>query len=462
MYFLVHLKIMIMSYVVQKKVVYQNDRTNHKYELPALFTENGLVISHLRYLVTQSHKSPSWKTKSTFSLKLLLEYLHANASCFDAVVDLLHTFTVCLIKGTIDQELYDPTDLYWKPRDINDANTILAHITNYTDYLATQQGYEENRVNPYRKATSTEQRLNWCAYYQKTKNVFSNQFPDSAEIRNKMSRQRVVNGPKAPNINHEETKKFPEERFIDLLYKGFIRPYSNADTQKKSRLDYKNIAITMLLNYGGLRKSEVFHLYTSDITINPASGGALVRVFHPSLGKSPAGDYKNRRELLNNRYGLKPRNEYALSERLYAGWKSPLLTSTTNKSFDVIFSPSSAAHDFLEVYKEYIKHQRVDPDPGADHPFAFTNQHGAPETLKNYQRLHKRAVERIGLTCSKNLGTTEHGHRHSYGYRLAQFGLSQVEIQKAMHHKNPNSCLVYIQPTSADIRAKMQAIEEKQ
>jgi len=73
--------------------------------------------------------------------------------------------------------------------------------------------------------------------------------------------------------------------------------------------------------------------------------------------------------------------------------------------------------------------------------------------------MHKQAVERIGLDYSKDLGTTEHGHRHSYGYRLAQLGFTQVEIQKAMHHKSPNSCLVYIQPTADDIFQKMQILD---
>ena len=38
----------------------------------------------------------------------------------------------------------------------------------------------------------------------------------------------------------------------------------------------------MLLNYGGLRKNEIFHILTSDITIHPNyNDEALVRVYHP-------------------------------------------------------------------------------------------------------------------------------------------------------------------------------------
>ncbi|MGZ3814829.1 MAG: gamma-mobile-trio recombinase GmtY [Mucilaginibacter sp.] len=448
-----------MGYVIQRIVSYRNDRTGKKYDLPALFTETGLIISHLRYLSTKSNKSPSWITRSAFSLRLLIQYLNANENCFEQTTELLQSFTDCLTTGTIDyQQMDDPSGLYWKPRDVKDANTILSHITQYTDYLSLQKGYKENMVNPFSKATSMEQRLNWCAYYHKHAHVFLNHLSDASEAQKIIIRQRIVTGQKEPKIENEKVRKFPEKMFSDLLYKGFIKPYSNIGMPEQERLDYKNIAIAILLNNGGLRKSEVFHIYASDITQHPTNRGALVRVYHPSFGASPEQQYKNRKEFLQAKYGLKPRTDYQLSERLFAGWKTPLLTSTRNY-FEVIFAPSEASKLFIDIYAKYLKFQRVNPPGERQHPFAFTNQNGDPETLKNYQRMHKLAVERIGLICSKDQGTSEHGHRHSYGYRLAQLGFTQVEIQKAMHHKSPNSCLVYTQPTTDDIVKRMQAIE---
>lgn len=140
------------------------------------------------------------------------------------------------------------------------------------------------------------------------------------------------------------------------------------------------------------------------------------------------------------------------------GWKNPLLTSKDGY-FEVIFNPTYKAKEFLAIWVKYLKFQRIEPKQF--HPFAFTNDRGEPETLKNFQRRHKRAVERIGLEYKKELGTTEHGHRHAYGYRGRKLGLSQVELQKAMHHKSPNSCLIYIKPTSDDIRAEMRESENE-
>lgn len=214
----------------------------------------------------------------------------------------------------------------------------------------------------------------------------------------------------------------------------------------------------MLLNYGGLRKSEVFHIYVSDITLHPNyQEEALVRIYHPQYGASPDCDFKNRNDYLLATSSVKPRNTYRLTERLYAGWKNPLLTSKFGY-FDVIFNPPEKAKEFLLVWVNYLKYQRVEPK--IPHPFAFTNSKGEPETLKNYQRRHRRAVERIGLESKREIGTTEHGHRHAYGYRARKSGLNQIEIQKAMHHKSPLSCLIYIQPTSEDVRNTMKATEE--
>jgi integrase len=365
-----------------------------------------------------------------------------------------------LFSGTIDYaNSDDPSGLYWRPRSPPDANTILAHITQYTDYLAAQQGHDQNRLNPYRKATSMEQRLNWCAYYHKQEQVFLNHLSDRAAARQVNALQRVVSGPKAPNVSVEKVLRFPEEHFSDLLNKGFVRPHSTSKPDNE-RLDYKNIAITLLMNRGGLRKSEIFHIYAADIKINRAEGKVQVQVYHPAWGASPDPKYKNRQEFLHAKYALKPRTDYRMSERLYAGWKSPALNSK-QYYFEVTFAPDSAAEAFIDAYINYITWQKVQPSSYA-HPFAFTNQTGEPETLKNYQRLHKQAVERIGLTCLKDAGTTEHGHRHSYGYRLATLDFKPIEIQKMMHHKNPNSCAVYTQPTDYELSKRLRDSETSQ
>jgi len=410
-------------------------------------TEKGIIISHLRYLAWFNSKSEAWKERSCYALKLLLKYINATPN-LDSATKVLKAFTEALITGTIHSpNNTDPLELYWRPRTVRDTNNLLFHITHYTDFLALQDEHATNRVNPFRKATSYEERLNWCAYYHKQANVFLNHLTKTDLSLQKV---RLVGSYREDLVDFEYAVRFPEDQIERLLYLGF---------EKNGAIDYKSQAITMLMNYGGLRKSEIFHIYTSDITLNPNKPKeALVRVYHPELGTSPDPYFKNRREYLLAKTSYKPRNNYLFSERLYAGWKTPLLTSKLGY-FEVVFNPPEKAKEFFLIWANYLKYQRVEPSKSNPHPFAFKNTLGEPETIKNFQRLHKKAVERIGLTCKKSLGTTEHGHRHAYGFRARQAGLNQVEIQKAMHHKSPTSCLVYIKPTLEQVQEKLREIK---
>ncbi|MFE8070125.1 gamma-mobile-trio recombinase GmtY [Marinobacteraceae bacterium S3BR75-40.1] len=430
-------------------VSYTDTASGNRHQLPAVYVRDGILISHLRYLAWYSEKSDSWREKSVFSVRLLIDYIEAAPS-FKKTTVILKSFTEALVTGTIDFHTSDdPLDLFWKPRDLRVANNILFHITHYTDFLARQDGYDQNRINPFRKATGWEERLNWCAYYHKQANVFLNHLSNYSEAQQAAARKRLIYTPIQLNVSNDKAERFPEDKIETLIRDGFV---------VRGKPDYRSQAMTMLLNYGGLRKSELFHIFTSDITIDPNhKDEALVRVYHPIYGRSPDPRYDNRNEYLISETNYKPRNNYRLTERLYSGWKNPLLTSR-DYYFEVIFSPTYKAKEFLAVWVKYIKYQRAEPENF--HPFAFTNDRGEPDTLKNFQRRHKRAVERIGLDCKKEFGTTEHGHRHAYGYRGRALGQSQVELQKGMHHRNPNSCLIYINPTSDDIRTKMRESEK--
>lgn len=438
-----------MKRTLKLAVCYTDTASGNVHQLPAVYTRSGILISHLRYLAWYSEKSDSWREKSVFAVRLLIDYIDA-APGFKKATTLLKNFTEALVTGTIDYEASDDSlKLFWKPRDLTVANNILFHITRYTDFLSLQEGYDRRRINPFRKATSWEERMSWCAYYHKQANVFLNHLSSYAEAKKAAARKRLIYTPIQLMISNDKAERFLENKIESLVYEGFT---------VRGKPDYRSQAMTMLLNYGGLRKSEIFHIFTSDITIHPNHDDeALVRVYHPVYGRSPDPRYKNRSEYLRSETTYKPRNTYRITERLYSGWKNPLMTSKEGY-FEVIFNPTHKAKEFLQIWVKYLKYQRVEPDKL--HPFAFTNDRGEPDTLKNFQRRHKRAVERIGLECKKEFGTTEHGHRHAYGYRARKLGLSQVELQKAMHHKSPNSCLIYIKPTSEDIRTEMRESEK--
>lgn len=449
-----------MAYAIKVKVRYRSDNTGRGVLLPALLTDNGLLISHIRYLAANLGKSSSWQERSVFSLNLLIRYINANQGLFAKTTDLLRAFVSSLTSGTIDNEtLQDPSELFWTPRRLDDASTILSHITSYTDWLSEQEGAEHLRANPFRKATNVEERLNWCAYYHRQSHVFLNHLVSQRKDFQRLKYVREVRMIGLPVVNVEEVKRFPESQIERFLEFGLIRPNAKSPATEHQRVDYKNQAMVTLMHYGGLRLSEVLQLYLSDVVIDPVKMEAIVRVYHPSQGGSPDPKYATRKDYLAKQYQLIPRDEYPKSRRLHLGWKAPLL-SDRRGFFQVLFFPPEQATVFLMLWRNYLAYQRKDPlEENANHPYAFTNNKGDPETVKNFQRMHRAAVRRIGLDPDKYSGTSPHGHRHSYGYRLANHGFNQIEIQKAMHHKSRDSCLVYIQPADSEIMAKMRRVE---
>ncbi|HGO5301512.1 TPA: gamma-mobile-trio recombinase GmtY [Vibrio harveyi] len=427
-----------MSFVIKRGVNYIAGTGRLSVRFPALFTENGLLISHLRFLHENRYKSQSWLERNTFAVELLLKYIERQLSSASSATDLLRAFVEALQFGTI-QDGQDNSGLFWSPRRSEDVNVLLRHITDYCDYLDTIHGTDLPKLNPLKKANYAEERLQWCAYYRRHSRSFLNHLAKPS--RQQFSVVRKIRGPERHLVDIEAVYRFPEDRIEDLLLYGFV--------SASGEPDYGSQLIVMLMHFGGLRLSECFHVFTDDISIDPQSGAALISVFHPSDGKSPDERFSNRREFLASKYRLQPRNYFPRSHRLYAGWKGPLLTNL-NVSFDVMFYPTSKAVEFTLLLQKYLSIK-----PASESPFLFVNSKGNPESKKNFNQKHNRAVQRIGLEPCKSLGTTPHAHRHSYGYRLSQGGFSQLEIQKAMHHKNPDSCLVYLKPSDDEVRCQM-------
>jgi hypothetical protein len=257
-----------MAYVLKVKARYRSDNTGRELLLPALLTEKGLLLSHLRYLSKKTRNGQSWRERSTFAIMVLINYINANEGLFDQTTELLESFDGALRSGTINpRDLTDPSGLFWRPRSAEDADNLIHLITDYTDWLARQPEYDTGRANPFRHATNAEQRLNWCAYYQKNDNVFLNHLrnDEDAKRRNKFIREVGRRG-REPIIL-EEVKKFPEASISSLIDEGFIRSDRKDHPDPKMRIDYKGRALTLLMHYGGIRKSEAFHLYLTDAKI---------------------------------------------------------------------------------------------------------------------------------------------------------------------------------------------------
>lgn len=419
--------------------------------LPVIITENGVLDQFARYMHLNRLKSRSWQDSATFSVQLLLEYMEANQGFHETARALFTAFSNALYSGTI-MNRNDPSGLWWWPRQSDDSGKLIGHVTRFTDWLARVNEDANLQLNPWREATRHEERLNWAAYSHRRDNAFLSHLWRSKPQTNQ---SRVVRSSSMPVERQTPAKDFPEEYFDLLLSEGFRRRARDS----RGPTDLRNVLITYLMDYGGLRLSEALSLWSEDVSVE--AGEIIVRVYHPEEGLAP-DDKTNRAAYLQSQYGLQPRKRLVkATDPLFLGWKNSLITDPHRKCFEVFFYPYEAGQDFARLWRDYHLTQRVKPKAGENHPYAFTNRDGQPYSHRMFRKAHKLGVERIGLDCQKMLGTTPHGHRHAFGQRLARDGATQLLIRNAMHHQSIESSLVYTQPTTTRMRQELHDMEDR-
>jgi integrase len=166
----------------------------------------------------------------------------------------------------------------------------------------------------------------------------------------------------------------------------------------------------------------------------------------------------NRAEYLGHQFGLVPRTE--LMDRRHAGWKGGMHDGAYYKQA-YWFLPEYGEW-FLHLWHRYLEQvARVE----RNHPFAFINLNREPlggmYSLSQFNKAHAAACERIGLTVSKALGTTPHGHRHGYGRRLRNAGIDKTLIRRFMHHASLESQEVYTQANTREALAALEAAAQR-
>lgn len=427
------------------------DNTGVQSVLPIIVTEHGVLEQFARYMHLNRLRSRSWQESSTLAVQLLFEYMDANQRFYDTARALFTAFANALYTGTVSNRV-DPSGLWWQPRQPEDAGKLIGHVTRFSEWLAVVNEDAKLQLNPWRQATRHEERLNWAAYSHRRDNAFLSHLWHSKLQTNQ---SRVLRSRVVPVERQTPTKAFKEESFDLLLSDGFRR--RARDTRGPA--DLRNVLITYLMHYGGLRLSEALSLWTEDVSIE--AGEVIVRVHHPEYGLSPCGRM-NRAAFLQSQYGLQPRNWLVkATDPLFLGWKNGLMTDPHRRCFEVFFYPFETGRTFAELWRDYHFKQRVKAKAGEGHPYAFTNRHGSPYSHRMFRKAHKLAIKRIGLVYEKMSGTTPHGHRHAYGQRLARDGADPLLIKNAMHHASITSSQTYTQPTTQQLRQSLLDLEAR-
>lgn len=442
-------------FVTVKARVY-TDATGACSELPALLTPAGVLKPLLDYFLYRSHdRSLTWMSKVGRSMRMFLEYLQTNPAERDSY-RLFQNFAQRLYTGTFDRGTgLDPSGLCWSPRSPQDASHIVTHLSDFFDWLGEMRP-EATKVNPRYAGGAFDRLADEAAYQYRRSNAFLGH--TWATNAGPLETSHRVRGRRLPKVEKGEPPAFPEERFEELLVKGF---------GAAGRYDYRGMLITLLLHGAGFRASEPFHLFISDVFPDPANSyQAKVLIHHPSHGAAPA-DWRdergrprkaNRAEYLVQQFGIVPRTD--LMDRRHAGWKGGMHDGPYYKQA-YWFIPEYGVW-FLHLWHRYLEQvARIE----RNHPFAFINLNrepvGAMYTLTQYNRAHAAACERIGLTVSKALGTSPHGHRHAYGRRLSNAGVDKALIRRFMHHASLESQEVYTQASTREALAALEAAGQR-
>lgn len=445
--------------VVYYKVT--RDNTGIHEEIPVILTECGPLHPLIHYVLKNRHTlSQSNLDKLVQAVGLLIDYMEANHQVFDDPNDLFKTFVQRLYSGTVGVDGDDPSGLYWNARTPPVVRMLVNHLSGFSDWMAQEQGTRQ--LNPWRQATRAEQQLAWAAWQHQKNRAFLGHTMSVDVAALKVSKARSALLKKTDVIDHEPVKFFSEDRMVDLLFKGFIVPGKQKSPRIEERLNLRDILITMLMHYGGLRISEPFHLFVHDVIPDgTAPGEALVKVYHPSLGQAP-GDLRDakgksvvcdRATYLRDKYGLLPRTDYKSSHTLHAGWKGNALDSKQH-FMHVHWVPRWAGELFWKLWVFYMA-QRDQFNP--DHPYVFVTREGKPYSIDAFEDAHAKALKRIGLMPAKSLGTTPHAHRHAYGQRLADLQLDAIFVKKALHHKSLESQTIYTEPDRVKLKRAIDA-----
>lgn len=318
-----------MRYVQIASKTYR-DNTGRSIDFPTLLVEyNGetILLEQLHsYQIKNRGKSRTWHKKLVQSVSLMFDYMLTNKECYSSAKDFFDSFTESIYSGTINEAGLDSSGLYWLPKRTETANMLLSALNGFSDWL--YQEYGTIQLNPWREATRYEERLNWMAQINKNQKSFLGHLDDIHEMSETAKLARNVVMRRKPYASKGNTKAFSEDKIHKLLWEGFKNTRKSYELDLVDRFNWRDIAITILMHGGGLRHSEVFHLWVQDVFHDPEDSNlAVVRVYHPCEGKAPH-DFKNpttgkyittRESYLLLKYGLLPRNMYSAQDKRFAG-----------------------------------------------------------------------------------------------------------------------------------------------
>ncbi|MEN3373300.1 site-specific integrase [Dechloromonas sp. ZS-1] len=418
--------------------------------LPILLLAAGEVsvfaASYLRNMLFRGVE-PATLAKVVKSIGLFYDYyvLEKNAPTLDerGMARLVAQFYEARLKGCLG--------LGWSPVKQTTANNDLRHITDFSSFCATNFGHVE--ANPseevlLRQLSGPLLHL-WMARAAARKqwDLLFHAYEATEEGRGKIQ-VSAFSPKKRRGKGGAAVKYFPPDQVLNFI--------SHAHTVR-DRMCW------LLLFFGGVRISELMHIYTRDISLNKDDGTARVVLAHPQEGEIDWVDARGTRRrssraaFLLDKYNRIPRNDLPVRHPLHAGWKGMLLEDPRRAESEVYWIDPSIGRLFWELHREYMRTVRL--RVGDEHPYYFVSQRGEnfgePLKLSGLTKQFYRCAGRADIPVPSP-GAHPHGGRHFYGYYAASWlKLSKERVQKMMHHSNVASTEVYYALDSAVVRSEL-------
>jgi integrase len=403
--------------------------------LPVIIDEGRVNVDILEYLqfLKEQEKSDSTLILRATALRRFLDFYKwalPNAS------------ERPIVRAFFDSLVHGHRDLGWESVSLKTARRYVEAIALFLDYFCDAHGIAS--PNP-----RIEEPRNWASIiWERIRRYRSDPLYHLFDMtkRSKVRRRRLyLPAPKVftATSSHVRKKTFELEEFIKLI---------EFESNPRNRL------IWLLLGGGGLRESEVIHLFTSDITYDEAILQASVLLAHPTYGTIKVeGRRLTRQAYLKERFGLVPRDQLPMYDLLQAGWKG--MKFQKGDTAGVTWLHPSFGVSAWQAHFEYLPLRCA--ANAAHHPWHFVNfKHnvGEPLTRRNlYQQLHA-ACKRLELRSPSN----PHALRHMYVHTIVNIlGMPVEDAQILVRHSDLASTAEYSRASTELTRKSLEILRNQ-
>lgn len=373
----------------------------------------------IEYLLTPRISTCSSSTQHAIvrAIQILLDLVASGIA--DNPTKSIYRMEELLVSGTYKKDSPCPYGLYWRPRSRETAKATCRRASRFLEWLqvadpgALRQIFGDLSINSHNLQRAGP--------------------PHSLRKDAKRS---------TPSSSVRQTKRaraFPEKYIWRIIFQGCRVRSTKHPKRYTEAYNVRNQLAYLLLFFGGIRSSNLFHIFTSDLK-RRNNGLIDVRLAHPTDSSGHLDNPTNERrgEYLETHFNLRPRQLLHRNDPYWAGWKHLLIEIGPPLNYSNVYWICPYAHRlFSRLVKLYfVELQSI----GRNHPYLFLNlsnvNYGSPWTVKSLQSAFQSSLKRIGAPRGIAHGTHIHGARHFYGQKARRLHIDPRIRQIMMHHRS--------------------------